>query len=291
MFAMPREKSAVAEARAAARRQELELARQRAFERGETAMERLPAEGLSTSSILNGTLAKIREMSPRLTGWYLDVGAGNGELIDRVLHEYPAVKVRACDYRADLLTIRGVAVDVVDLNAGRLPYPDDHFDLVTCTEVIEHLENYHAVLRDACRILRPGGVLIVTTPNVLNIRSRIRYLLFGFFNMFGPLRLDDDRHHSTHGHINPVGYFYLAHALSNAGFTDVDVSVDKLQRGSFLAWLLLYLPVRVYSARAKRRERSKYGTLDERNARFVDAMNRRDMLLGRTIIVGCRKPS
>ncbi len=271
------------------RRAEKEAARRSAFDRGETSMARLPEEGLSTGKILHAVLAKIRELAPELRGHYLDVGAGNGELLDRVMREWP-VQVRACDYRADLLTLRDVPVDVANLNSDSLPYPDASFDLVTCTEVIEHLEDFRAALREMSRILKPGGVLIVSTPNVLNLRSRLRYLFFGFFNMFGPLQLGDDRHHSTHGHINPVGYFYLAHALVNAGLGELSVSVDKRQRGSWFPLLLLWLPLRVYEVFALRKEREKYHTLDAANEPFVRAMNRLDLLLGRTVIVGARKP-
>ena len=277
------------EAERQARRAAREAAHQAARGRGDTRMTRVPAEGLGTGGILDAVIAKIREYSPRFGGDYLDVGAGNGELIDRVLREFPGVKPRACDYRGDLLAVEGVSVDVANLNTDALPYPDASFDLITCTEVIEHLEHYRAALREMARMLRPGGVLIVTTPNVLNLRSRVRYLLFGFFNMFGPLRLEDDRHHSTHGHINPVGYFYLAHALSGAGFRDISVSVDKRQRRSLLSLALLWLPIRWFSAVALRREREKRHTLDAANEPFVRAMNSSDILLGRTIVVGCRK--
>jgi SAM-dependent methyltransferase len=205
-----------------------------------------------------------------------------------VIREFP-VTPRACDYRDDLLTLGNVEVRVADLNTEPLPYPDASFDLVTCTEVIEHLEHYRSALREISRVLRPGGVFVVSTPNVLNLRSRLRYLFFGFFNMFGPLRLGDDRHHSTHGHINPVSYFYLAHALSNARFRDISVSVDKLQRGSWLPLALLWLPLRTYTALAMRKEREKYRTLDDVNEPFVRALNSEEMLLGRTIVVGCRK--
>ncbi len=251
-------------------------------------MARLPSEGLSTDSILRATLAKIREMSPQLRGDYLDLGSGNGELIDHVRREFP-VQVRACDYRDDLMTLGDVRVDVANVNTEPLPYPDASFDLVTCTEVIEHLEHFRFALREIHRVLRPGGVCIVSTPNVLNLRSRLRYLFFGFFNLFGPLRLGDDRHHSTHGHINPIAYFYLAHALDAAGFREINVSVDKRQRGSYPAFALLWLPIRLYELRAWRKERTKYRTLDAANEPFVRAMNRNDVLLGRTIIVGTRK--
>ncbi len=249
---------------------------------------RLPNEGLSTGKILEATVAKIRELAPQMRGDYLDVGAGNGELIDRVIREFQ-VTPHACDYRDDLMTLANIKVAVADLNREPLPYPDASFDLVTCTEVIEHLEHFRFALREISRVLRPGGVFVVSTPNVLNLRSRVRYLFFGFFNMFGPLQIGDDRHHSTHGHINPVSYFYLAHALANAGFRDISVSIDKMQRGSWLPLALLWLPLRLYTALALRKEREKYRTLDQSNESFVDAMNTSQMLLGRTIVVGCRK--
>jgi SAM-dependent methyltransferase len=262
--------------------------------RGADARQATPrsrSQGLSTPGIIAATVDKIRQLSPKLHGDYLDVGAGNGELIALVTREFP-VTARACDYRADLLKIEGIAVDVANLNSEPLPYPDASFDLVTCTEVIEHLENFRAALREMHRVLRPGGVLIVSTPNVLNLRSRVRYLFFGFFNLFGPLLLGDDRHHSTHGHINPVAYFYVAHALTAAGFSEISVSIDKAQRRSFVSLALLWLPIKLFAAIARQRERrEKRRTLDERNEPFVQAMNTTDMLLGRTIIVGCRKPA
>jgi 2-polyprenyl-3-methyl-5-hydroxy-6-metoxy-1,4-benzoquinol methylase len=279
----------ISESRRAARRLQREVARQLAYERGETSVICSPSEGLSTARIVRATIDKIRELSPQFCGDYLDVGSGNGKLIDRVIREF-RVTARACDYRSDLMTIGDLAVDAVDLNAGVLPYEDASFDLVTCTEVIEHLEHYRPLVREMSRILRLGGVLIISTPNVLNLRSRLRYLLFGFFNMFGPIRLEEERHHSTHGHINPVSYFYLAHALSEAGFAEISFSVDKRQRRSWLSLLVLWLPIRAFSAFCINRERNRRRTVDAGNERFVREMNRSEMLLGRTLIVGCRKP-
>ena len=275
--------------RRATRRAEREAAHQRARERGETSLTRLPTEGLSIPQIALATIEKIRQLAPQLSGDYLDIGAGNGELIDAVTRTFP-VKPRACDYRDDLMAIDGIRVDVADLNTQALPYPDASFDLVTCTEVIEHLEHYRSTLREAARVLRPGGVFVVSTPNVLNLRSRLRYLFFGFFNMFGPLRLGDDRYHSTHGHINPVSYFYLAHSLSVAGFHDISVSVDKLQRRSWIPLSLLWAPIRIVAEFSIRREkREKLQTINDENEPFVRDMNRLDLLLGRTVVVGCRK--
>lgn len=285
---MWRSKISDSDPRLEALRLQREAARKLAFERGETSAIRQPFEGLSTQKIVRATIDKIRDLSPNLQGDYLDVGAGNGELIDRVIREF-SVKPHACDYRNDLMTIGGLRVDAVDLNSEPLPYANDSFDLVTCTEVVEHLEHYRLALREIHRVLRPGGVFVVSTPNVLNLRSRLRYLFFGFFNLFGMIRVEDERHHSTHGHINPVSYFYLAHALCTVGFEQISVSVDKLQRRSWLPLALLWLPIRAFSEFCIAKERKKYHNVDQWNEPFARDMNRTDLLLGRTIIVGCRK--
>ena len=247
-----------------------------------------PDLGLSTPGILNGAIRMIRRLSPKLSGQYLDIGAGHGHLIRLVRQEF-AVSARACDYTRELMSLENVGVDVVDLNNDALPYSDETFDLVTCTEVIEHLEHYRFTLREIFRVLKPGGVCVVTTPNILNLKSRIRFLFFGFYNLFGPLHFRESRRYSTGGHINPVSHFLLVHALVDAGFTGVETSVDKHQRSSW-GWLaILWLPLRLVAAFLRHKERTKYQTIDESNEAFVRQMNSRDILLGRTIIVGCRK--
>lgn len=246
--------------------------------------------GLSTDKILRAVLAKIREISPAIHGKYLDIGAGHGNLI-RLLSDEFNLEPTACDYTSELMRVPGIVVDVVDLNTDALPYDDASFDLITCTEVIEHVEHYRRTFREIFRILKPGGTFIVTTPNVLNLRSRIRYLLFGFFSLFGPLHLRESQRYLTGGHINPVSYFYVAHALSDAGFAEINISIDKRQRGSFVWFILLWIPIKLFSLWAIYREKHRYKTIDEANQRFVREMNSADLLLGRTVVVGCRKKS
>jgi SAM-dependent methyltransferase len=62
-----------------------------------------------------------------------------------------------------------------------LPFRSARFDLVLMLEVIEHLADIPHALGEVARVTRPGGVAIITTPNRLNVTSRIHHLLTGFY--------------------------------------------------------------------------------------------------------------
>src|SRR4029077_13080140 len=75
---------------------------------------------------------------------------------------------------------RGLEADQVK-DSGRLPYPDSSFDAAVSLEVIEHLFQPEATIR----VVRPGGVVIVSTPNVSYWRRRLDLTLLGRWNPFG----------------------------------------------------------------------------------------------------------
>jgi SAM-dependent methyltransferase len=245
----------------------------------------------STPAIRAAILEAIDKAGLReLPSDYLDVGSGEGELLNFISARYTHFRCFACDYTSTLMRLADQTVNIVDLNRDPLPYADNRFALVTCVETIEHLENYRATLREIFRVLRPGGLAVISTPNILNLRSRLRYLAFGFPSLFGPLPVGEQELHSSAGHISPVSWFHLAHALLNAGFVDLELSTDKFQRRSVISFILLYLPIRTAGWFHYRRELSKFRTIGAKNDAIVRQINSGTILLGRTLVVSAHKP-
>jgi 2-polyprenyl-3-methyl-5-hydroxy-6-metoxy-1,4-benzoquinol methylase len=75
-------------------------------------------------------------------------------------------------------TDNDLKVEFLTNNWAKLPYPDDYFDCVIFTEVLEHLyESPIKYLEEFYRILKKGGYLLITTPNVMRIENKIKFFL------------------------------------------------------------------------------------------------------------------
>lgn len=173
----------------------------------------------------------------------LDLSCGEGEILSRL--QKRGCRVRGTHYREDDYIIRqrglldGVPVTSgVDL-AGPLPFPDASFDLVTLTEVLEHLENHFHVLHEAARLVRPGGWLLLTTPNIFRLHSRFRFLLTGKHKLIRR-RLGWDVPWGEHYayHINPVDFPVLHAVLRQQGLRLERVGFTRFKLKS-----LLFLPL------------------------------------------------
>jgi 2-polyprenyl-3-methyl-5-hydroxy-6-metoxy-1,4-benzoquinol methylase len=135
------------------------------------------SRGTSGDAIYDAALATARAMN--LTGQVLEFGAGTGTLIGRLVAEGCAGTLTGADLLPRPAEIPNEIEWIqADLNA-RLPCPDASFDTIISTEVIEHLENPRAVFRELARLLRPGGQLLLTTPNQESIRSLASLIVRG----------------------------------------------------------------------------------------------------------------
>ena len=82
--------------------------------------------------------------------------------------------------RPDVELTNYVETKQVDLNRSPLPYPDAFFDNVLAGDVIEHVANPLSLLCEANRVLKPGGTLIVSTPNPYYYWEAMQNLLVQF---------------------------------------------------------------------------------------------------------------
>jgi SAM-dependent methyltransferase len=174
-------------------------------------------------------------------GKILDVPAGEGALAARLLKD--GFDVQCCDLYPEIFRLEGVDIRQGDLG-GTLPYDNSSFDYITCIEGLEHIENPQQAIREFSRLLKPGGHLVTSVPNILNIEERFKWLLHGYTSHFKPLgRSQVDRAREAFGdkveialHVNAIGYSELRYSLENSGFEVLTLHRDKAKARIWLYW-------------------------------------------------------
>lgn len=111
----------------------------------------------------------------------LDVGCSTGYLSERLQERGATVIGLDVDERSAELARRTCAeVHVGDVETMDLPFEPASFDAILCGDLIEHLRDPQATLARLRPLLRPGGRLVLSTPNIANWAMRLG-LLFGRF--------------------------------------------------------------------------------------------------------------
>ncbi|RPI89084.1 MAG: class I SAM-dependent methyltransferase [Chloroflexi bacterium] len=162
-------------------------------------------------------------------GRLLDAPAGEGAF---ALHARERGYTVVC---GDIAPARFRASDMtclkLDLNQP-WDLESESFDYVVSIEAVEHLENPWHLVREANRVLKTQGTLILTTPNILSIRSRLSYLLRGYPIYFTYMVQQDSRSKEERpiDHINPIGFLELRHILARCGFIVQQGAANRLQK-------------------------------------------------------------
>jgi ubiquinone/menaquinone biosynthesis C-methylase UbiE len=193
---------------------------------------------------IHDTVVRILEKEKR--GPLLDVPAGEGALAARLIAT--GFEVSCCDLYPEIFRLAGVGIRQGDLN-GDLPFDNHSFDFVTCLEGLEHIENPQQAIREFARVLRAGGTVIVSIPNILNIEERLKWLLYGYTSHFKPmtrahvarLRAEYDNREEIAAHVNPIGYSELRYILEKYGFHVAQVYRDKPKSNAWLYWPIVLL--------------------------------------------------
>jgi SAM-dependent methyltransferase len=213
----------------------------------------------------------------------LDIPAGNGLLAERL---------RRAGHDTVCADINQEKPDYVyaDLNAP-LPFPSESFDTCLCLEGIEHVIAPPALVAELCRLTRPGGRIILSTPNVQNVFSRFKFLCTGFFFQFTPdlARPLQSGERKDRGHISPLTYSQLRYLFELHGAHLVALHGDRWKKKWLLPWLLPFVALGWVWSRWELARRRHPPTEDHR--RMLNDVFSTPALFSRSLICTFRRPA
>lgn len=132
-------------------------------------------------------VGRLRRERPLAGLRALDVGCGSGGLAIALAEAGAMVDAIEPDpvrfrWAQERIAGYGAKVTLTAAKAERLPYLDDTFAVVTLDSVIEHVEDPALVVKEVARVLQPGGIVYMVSPNKLSVFSILRdphYEMFG----------------------------------------------------------------------------------------------------------------
>jgi len=155
--------------------------------------------------------------------------------------------------------------------SDRLPFPDARFDVALSIEGIEHIDSQERFLRELRRVVKPGGTLILSTPNTLCLRSRLAYAFAGqrtfrtFMDEYTTVQARDAGR-VYHGHVFMLDYFQLRYLLHHTGFRMKRLLRPRYSPTSVLLTPLLMPLVALFTQLAQRRSRREFAKLNASGA-------------------------
>jgi cyclopropane fatty-acyl-phospholipid synthase-like methyltransferase len=159
----------------------------------------------------------------------LDFGAGEGALSQRLCdmgYQVYSVDIDQEKFKARTEFVRLNFDNAEDISLFVREHWES-FELVLGIEVIEHLENPWQFIRDLRNLVKKGGWILISTPNITSWFSRVNFFFRGRFHQFE----DNDRHY---GHINPISTEELKLICERSGLL-----IEKMIPGGWLPRLWL----------------------------------------------------
>jgi SAM-dependent methyltransferase len=171
----------------------------------------------------------------------LDVATGKGALAQRLIDSFQNIEIDCNDLEDGVLTLGARNIFAKDLNKDF--NFESKYNVILAIEVIEHLENPFHFIRNLKKHLKPGGFILLTTPNTDSLFDRLWHLYYGYAYYFGQRGIIN-----SGGHIMMTPEWLLRYiALSeDLDFKMVSNSIDSKgligRKGRFI--LALFYPLR-----------------------------------------------
>ena len=174
----------------------------------------------------------------------LDIGAGHGAMVQKLYNA--GYKIAAADLFPEYFKFKKVNCKKVDITK-KFPYDDNSFDVIIAVEIMEHVHDHENFFRETYRILKENGILVFSTPNILSLKSRMRFLFSGFFYAFKPIdhTIDDGLQH-----IASLTFDQYTSLALKSNYKQIDLAIDKKQSTSRYLYFLVPL-LRLYCAMKK----------------------------------------
>jgi 2-polyprenyl-3-methyl-5-hydroxy-6-metoxy-1,4-benzoquinol methylase len=185
----------------------------------------------------------------------LDVGCFTGAFVREATQRFPGKTVTGIDYFEDNIRIARLLYPEIrdryqQMSVYALQFPDATIDTITCQETLEHLEGAALAVKEMNRVLKTGGVLVVSVPNPFYIRRIVAFACSEIGNALRrwlrrPTRLDteilsDNIEWDRHVHAwTPQTLLTL---LAGNGFVYVDHCYETKVPDRFRRWFLTLLP-------------------------------------------------
>jgi len=131
----------------------------------------------------------------------LDFGCGKGAFSQRLVDAGMIVDI--CDINIEQVKATVNRKYKLDLNTQDVPsLITQKYDVIIAMEIIEHLQNPWKYLSDCVSLINEGGIIVLSTPNISNFISRLRFLMKGSLLAYEKADL-------AHGHITPLSFIQL----------------------------------------------------------------------------------
>ncbi len=193
------------------------------------------------SYYLNGQTAYMKQVLQYFKALHsrrtkiLDIPSGSGAF---------AESLGALGHEVVQADIHGENGSVVANMETTLPFSNSEFGAVTCLEGVEHVLNPVNLISELVRVTKRDGTIIVSTPNVSNLHSRLQFLFTGTFFQF-----DARGARQTHGapvdrgHVSPFTPLQLIYVFGALGCTLKEIRVDRNKRPALIPVYLLLKPL------------------------------------------------
>ena len=225
-----------------------------------------------------------------------DFGAGRGHMCER-LGNYaqqqgiePSDCVIASEVVPECFEYEPIECRKIGINS-EIPMDDDSLDVVYAIEVLEHCRRPYDFFDQAFRVLKPGGMVLFSVPNIMHLTSRLQNLFQGYGEMFdAPSKLEENAGRIC-GHIMPLNFAWFHYGLTVSGFEQIKSHADRRKRGAMFLSAVMSPALLAGSVMRDIKVRRYDKDVWKENRSLIYKMNSIDTLTSRSCIVQAYKPT